>query len=91
MSQFVSGMKVMWVADPEGNIIELNQGYVDEDNPRRSCEGQNHESRTLGVSKPPGFPAGRSKIRSHRGGQSEPDRHERRRLLNRDSPYGPLD
>jgi hypothetical protein len=23
-------MKVCWVADQEGNIIELNQGYVDE-------------------------------------------------------------
>jgi glyoxylase I family protein len=26
-------MKVVWVADPEGNIIELNQGYRDEQNP----------------------------------------------------------
>jgi glyoxylase I family protein len=33
MSQFVPGMKVVWVADPEGNIIELNQGYVDEPHP----------------------------------------------------------
>jgi glyoxylase I family protein len=31
--QFVPGMRTAWVADPEGNIIELNQGYVDEANP----------------------------------------------------------
>ena len=30
MSGFIPGMKVCWVADPEGNIIELNQGYLDE-------------------------------------------------------------
>jgi glyoxylase I family protein len=24
---------VAWIADPEGNIVELNQGYVDEDSP----------------------------------------------------------
>lgn len=33
MSGFISGMKVCWVSDPEGNIVELNQGYVDEINP----------------------------------------------------------
>lgn len=33
MSQYIPGMRVAWVADPEGNILELNQGYVDEDNP----------------------------------------------------------
>ena len=25
--------RAVWVADPEGNIVELNQGYVDEENP----------------------------------------------------------
>ncbi|MBI4650356.1 VOC family protein, partial [Candidatus Desantisbacteria bacterium] len=30
MSGLIPGMKVAWVADPEGNIIELNQGYCDE-------------------------------------------------------------
>ena len=30
MGAFIPGMKVCWVADPEGNILELNQGYVDE-------------------------------------------------------------
>ncbi|MCX5785508.1 MAG: VOC family protein [Elusimicrobia bacterium] len=30
MGGLIPGMKVCWVADPEGNIVELNQGYVDE-------------------------------------------------------------
>ena len=33
MSQFIPGMRVAWIADPEGNIVELNQGYVDEAEP----------------------------------------------------------
>jgi glyoxylase I family protein len=33
MSQFIPGMRVAWIADPEDNIVELNQGYVDEENP----------------------------------------------------------
>jgi len=33
MGQFIPGMRVAWIADPEGNIVELNQGYVDEKNP----------------------------------------------------------
>ena len=33
MSQFIPGMRVAWLSDPEGNIVELNQGYKDEDNP----------------------------------------------------------
>lgn len=33
MGQFIPGMRVAWLADPEGNIVELNQGYVDEKNP----------------------------------------------------------
>ena len=33
MSDFIKGMKVCWISDPEGNIVELNQGYVDEENP----------------------------------------------------------
>lgn len=31
MSEFIPGMKVAWVADPEGNIVELNEGYKDEE------------------------------------------------------------
>ncbi|HLC15233.1 MAG TPA: VOC family protein [Thermodesulfovibrionia bacterium] len=30
---FIPGWRSVWVADPEGNIIEISQGYVDEDNP----------------------------------------------------------
>lgn len=30
MSQYITGMKAVWVADLEGNIVELNQGYTDE-------------------------------------------------------------
>ncbi|XYI02524.1 VOC family protein [Sorangium sp. So ce1128] len=30
---FIPGWKSVWVADPEGNIIEISQGYVDQDNP----------------------------------------------------------
>lgn len=33
MGEFVKGMRVAWLADPAGNIIELNQGYVDEQDP----------------------------------------------------------
>ncbi|MBI4870094.1 MAG: VOC family protein [Candidatus Riflebacteria bacterium] len=33
MSAFIPGMRVCWVADPDGNIVELNQGYVDDPNP----------------------------------------------------------
>jgi glyoxylase I family protein len=32
-SAFVPGMRAIWLADPEGNVVELNQGYVDEANP----------------------------------------------------------
>jgi glyoxylase I family protein len=33
MSEFIEGMRVAWISDPEGNIVELNQGYTDEPNP----------------------------------------------------------
>ena len=33
MGEFIPGMRVAWIADPEGNIVELNQGYRDEDSP----------------------------------------------------------
>jgi glyoxylase I family protein len=33
MGQFIPGMKVSWLADPEGNIFELNEGYRDEESP----------------------------------------------------------
>ena len=33
MHQYIPGMRVAWVADPAGNIVELNQGYVAESAP----------------------------------------------------------
>ena len=33
MGQFIPGMRVAWIADPDDTIVELNQGYTDEDNP----------------------------------------------------------
>jgi glyoxylase I family protein len=30
MGQYIPGAQTAWVSDPEGNIVELNQGYVDE-------------------------------------------------------------
>jgi glyoxylase I family protein len=33
MGGLIEGMRVVWITDPEGNIVELNQGYVDERDP----------------------------------------------------------
>ena len=33
MAAFIDGMRVAWITDPEGNIVELNQGYEDETDP----------------------------------------------------------
>jgi glyoxylase I family protein len=30
---FIPGWRSAWLSDPEGNIIELTQGYVDEQDP----------------------------------------------------------
>jgi len=30
---FIPGWRTVWVKDPEGNIVEISQGYVDEANP----------------------------------------------------------
>jgi glyoxylase I family protein len=30
---FIPGWRSVWLTDPDGNIIELNQGYVDQDAP----------------------------------------------------------
>jgi len=30
---FIAGWKSAWVADPDGNIVEISQGYVDEEDP----------------------------------------------------------
>ena len=30
---FIPGWRTVWVSDPAGNIVEISQGYVDQDNP----------------------------------------------------------
>jgi glyoxylase I family protein len=27
------GWRTVWLADPDGNIVEISQGYTDQDNP----------------------------------------------------------
>jgi glyoxylase I family protein len=29
----IPGWRTAWLADPEGNIVEISQGYVDQENP----------------------------------------------------------
>jgi glyoxylase I family protein len=30
---FIPGWRSCWLSDPEGNVVELSQGFIDEDNP----------------------------------------------------------
>ena len=30
---FIPGWRTVWLADPEGNVVEISQGYVDQPNP----------------------------------------------------------
>ena len=30
---FIPGWRTVWLSDPDGNIVEISQGYVDQDNP----------------------------------------------------------
>ncbi|MDZ4769606.1 MAG: VOC family protein [Chloroflexota bacterium] len=30
---FIPGWMTVWVSDPEGNIVEISQGYTDQENP----------------------------------------------------------
>lgn len=32
-SDFIPGWRSVWLADPEGNIVQLTQGFVDQENP----------------------------------------------------------
>ena len=32
-SAFIPSWRTAWVADPDGVIVEISQGYVDQDNP----------------------------------------------------------
>ncbi len=35
-NDFIKGWRSVWLADPDGNIVEVSQGYVDQENPPRS-------------------------------------------------------
>lgn len=30
---YIPGWRTVWIADPDGNIVEISQGFVDEENP----------------------------------------------------------
>ncbi|MDQ4075801.1 MAG: VOC family protein [Chloroflexota bacterium] len=30
---FIPGWRTVWLSDPDGNIVEISQGYVDQENP----------------------------------------------------------
>jgi glyoxylase I family protein len=32
-SGFIPGWRTCWLSDPEGNIVEISQGFLDQDNP----------------------------------------------------------
>jgi glyoxylase I family protein len=35
---FIPGWRTVWIADPDGNIVEISQGFMDEDNPSPLAE-----------------------------------------------------
>jgi hypothetical protein len=32
-SDFIPGWKSVWLTDPEGNVVQVTQGFVDQENP----------------------------------------------------------
>ena len=44
---FIPGWRTAWVADPDGNIVEISQGYVDETD-RRPPEPRANQDRPPG-------------------------------------------
>ncbi len=38
-NEFIPGWKTAWVADPEGNVIEISQGYTDQEPPPPPFQG----------------------------------------------------
>lgn len=32
-NDFIPGWRSVWISDPDGNIVEVSQGYVDQENP----------------------------------------------------------
>jgi glyoxylase I family protein len=42
-NDFIPGWRTVWVRDPEGNVVEISQGFVDQKNPPRGpveCEAE---------------------------------------------------
>ena len=37
-NDFIPGWKTVWVRDPEGNVVEISQGFVDQENPPAAAE-----------------------------------------------------
>ena len=35
---FIPGWRTVWIADPDGRIIEISQGYMDQENPSKLDE-----------------------------------------------------
>ncbi len=42
---FIPGWRSAWLADPDGNIVEVSQGYVDQENPPQLVDQVNEEAR----------------------------------------------
>lgn len=36
--EIIPGWRTVWIADPDGRIIEISQGYKDQENPSKLCE-----------------------------------------------------
>ena len=42
-NDFIPGWKTVWVRDPDGNVVEISQGFVDQTNPQAApaeCEDE---------------------------------------------------
>jgi glyoxylase I family protein len=36
---FIPGWRTVWIADPDGNIVEISQGFTDQENPPQASIG----------------------------------------------------
>jgi glyoxylase I family protein len=41
--QFIPGWRTVWISDPDGNIVEISQGYVDQENPPALVENKTRD------------------------------------------------
>lgn len=46
---FIPGWRSVWVLDPDGNVVEISQGYVDQDNPPQLEESGSLQKETVSV------------------------------------------